>query len=257
MPNNPSNELELVPASPMPVTQQSANLPVQANIGGMLQAVIQQGVTKDNVAALESLVKLYEHTCALDAEREFAKAFNALQTEMPNIQAIREVPDKQGNLKYKYAPYEDIMKQVRPLLLKHGFSISFSQRFDAARIISVCKLTHSGGHSRENEFAVRTGAGPYGATETQADGAAGTYAKRFALCNALNIVCEHDTDARAEGGFITPDQAKDLQARVLATGSNEEFFLKYAGAKDYSEIRAGKYAALDASLRKKENTTRR
>src|SRR6185295_8599860 len=116
-------------------------------------------------------------------------------------------------------------------------------------------LQHVDGHHHTNKFAVRIGSGPPKATETQADGAASTYAKRGALCDALNIVVEHDDDARAEGGTITADQAKDLKKRVLATGSDEKFFLQFAGAATYEAIPAAKLGLLDAQLRRKEKTT--
>jgi len=90
------------------------------------------------------------------------------------------------------------------------------------------------------------------ATETQADGAASTYAKRFALCDALNILIEKDSDARVEGGSVTPEQADELARRVNETESNREAFLKFAGAKSFAEIPSAKYAQLDEFLARKE-----
>jgi len=222
------------------------------NIAGMLQAVIEKGVTGENVKALESLVTLYERMEARDAEKAFAQAFNALQSEMPRIQAKKPVHCKNGDLKYKFAPFEEIMEQVRPLLLKHGFSVSFSMRFGDGRLTEICTLQHVGGHSKSNEFAVRIGSGPPGASESQADGAAATYAKRFALCNALNVIVEADDDARVEGGSVTAEQADELERRVALTNSNKAAFLKLAGAQTYREIKAGKYEVLDNFLRMKE-----
>ena len=98
---------------------------------------------------------------------------------------------------------------------------------------------------------MRAGAGPYGATETQADGAAMTYAKRYALCNALNITVEKDTDARNEGSPISAEQAQTLREMVKDTRSDETAFLKFAGAKSYEEIGNARYADLFAALQKK------
>jgi len=222
-------------------------------VGDMLHAVIERGVTGENVAAVAELAKLWKQTQEWDAEKRFVEAFVALQADVPKVQATKAVPNNDGTVRYKFAPFEDLMEQVQPMLQRHGFTVSFSSRVDAGRIISTCILQHVGGHKRLNEFAVRIGSGPPKATEAQADGAAATYAKRFALTEALNIVVGHlDDDARNEGSTITPEQAAALAKRVVATGSNAEAFLKYAGAADYESIAAVKYPLLDELLKKKE-----
>lgn len=223
------------------------------NVADMLQAVIQGGVTEANVGAVSQMVQLYERMQALDAEKQFAQAFVALQSEMPKVQATRPVPNRDGTVRYKFAPFEDIMAQVGPILRTHGFTVSFSSDCKEGRILQTCTLQHVGGHKRSNTFAVRVGQGPPGSTETQADGAANTYAKRFALCDALNIVIAHlDQDARAEGGHITPEQAEELERRVHETNSDVLAFLRFAGAKTFAEIPAAKYGILDGFLSKKE-----
>lgn len=241
-------EVAAPPQHPMPRTQ-------PPSVEEILSAVVTKGVTQENVAAVSEVVKLYERLQEKDAERKFATAFVALQADMPNIEALKPVPARDGSVKYKYAPYEEIMDKVRPLLHRHGFTVTFSMRFADGRIIQTCTLQHTAGHKRSNDFAVRVGGGPPGATESQADGAAATYAKRGALCDALNIIIEKDTDARVEGGFITEAQAMDLKRRVRETGSDESAFLKFAGADTYEHIVSAKYAILDENLRRKEKTT--
>jgi hypothetical protein len=239
-----SQENQLATASQMPVAK-------------MLQAVLDKGVTSETVGAVERLVDLYERMAAKDSERQFASAFVALQSEMPRIIADRQVPDKQGNVKFVFAAFEDIMKQVLPLLFKHGFTLTFSMDIKEDRVVQSCTLTHTGGHSRTNQFMAKIGSGPPGASGAQADGAASTYAKRFALCNALNIIVERDTDgrddARNEGEPISFEEAAYLKEMVKETGSDEAAFLRYAGAPKYEEIGSAKYDMLVNSLLKKQN----
>jgi hypothetical protein len=144
------------------------------------------------------------------------------------------------------------MSQVAPLLQRHGFTVTFSTDYKEARLLKTCTLQHVGGHARSNTFAVRIGSGPPKASEAQADGAASTYAKRFALCDALNIVIDVDLDARAEGETITAEQADELERRVKETNSDQARFLAYAGAQSYAEIRTAKYPILDMFLVRKE-----
>lgn len=222
------------------------------NVADMLQAVIEKGVSSENVAAVEQLVKLFEHMEERNAEKAFAQAFVALQAEMPKVNATKVVPNKDGTPRYAFAPFEDIMSQVGPMLQRHGFTVSFSQRYDAQRLVKICTLQHVGGHKRTSEFAVRISAPP-GASETQGDGSSATYAKRFALCDCLNIVIAHlDDDARADGGTITAEQASDLRSRLRNVAGNEAAFLNFAGASKFEEISSVKLEMLEEFLAKKE-----
>jgi|HubBroStandDraft_4_1064222.scaffolds.fasta_scaffold201547_2 hypothetical protein len=227
------------------------------SIVGMIQTVIDRGVTADNVAALERLVSLYERMQDKDAEKQFAAAFVAMQADLPPIEATKAVPNRDGTIRYHYAPYESIMAQVKPVLQKHGFTVTFSMDIKEDRVVQTCTLTHIGGHSRTNSFLARIGNGPPSASGAQADGAASTYAKRFALCNALNITTEVDTDAaaqdaRAEGELISPEKVQYLKERVKEVGANEAAFLNTAGVDAYEKITEGSYAVLTRMLAAKE-----
>ena len=228
----------------------------EPSIASLLAEVIKQGVTPENVAALDKLCDLYERVEAKRAEREFAAAFSKLQSDMPQVAATNAVPNKDGTIRYRFAPFDEIMEAVQPFLTKHGFSVSFNSRHSEGRLTAICTLRHISGHSQSNEFAVRIGSGPPGATETQSDGAAKTYAKRGALSDALNIVVDKDEDARMIGKLINEEQAAELEKRVKACGANEAAFLKYAGAAAYEEIADGRYEALDVLLKRKESAAR-
>ncbi len=225
----------------------------EPSVAMMLQKVIDGGITNENVAALESLVGLYDRMQAKNAEREFNRSFMDLQSLLPQVSATRQVPNKDGSVRYRFAPFEDIMSDVQPLLVRTGFSLSFNSRIqEGGRIVSICTLRHVGGFSQSNEFAVRIGGGPPGATETQADGAAKTYAKRGALCDALNIVVEHDDDARMIGQPLGLGLGEVLEQRVKAVGADVEAFLKYAGASRFDLISDDRMPMLDEMLKRKE-----
>lgn len=214
----------------------------------ILAAVAKQNITAESVGVVERLVALKEREDGRQAERDFAVAFVALQSEIPRIEPTREIPDKHGNVKFKYAPYEEIMRAVRPLLLKHQFTVTFDNDFQDDRVVVTCKLQHIGGHKTETKHAARVGSGPVNASPAQADGAAQTYAKRFALCSALNIVIEHDTDAtdrdaRDDGDatYITAEESATLRSLCEETNTDKLKFLAHAGAKSFEEITRGSY----------------
>ncbi len=232
----------------------------QVPIAAMFQAVIEKGVTAENAAAIEKLCDLHLKLEAMAASKQFAAAKAQLQSDLRNVQATKAVPDRSGNVKYLFAPFESVMRAIQPRLAPHGFALSFDQELiegTPLRLVSVCTLSHIGGHSESTRFAVRIGSGPPGANESQADGAASTYAKRYALCNMFNIVIDRmDDDGRLEGDTITAEQADDLRNRLKATGRDEARFLKFAGAATFEEIRSAKLPELNRALETADRAAR-
>ena len=228
----------------------------QPSVADMLRAVVDKGITQENVGALEKLCDLYERMEAKNAEKEFAAAFVQLQQDIPTIMGGRPIPDRNGQVKFRYANFEDIDAIVRPICLRHGFTYAFKETgIDNGRITVTMILQHSGGHSREVPYSVRVGSGPPGASESQADVSGHSYAQRGALESglALRIVGARE-DAKMEGARIMPAMADELERRVKETNSDVAAFLKYAGATKFSEIADSKYDMLDALLTKKERT---
>ncbi len=218
----------------------------EPSLGAMLSAFIERGLTADNVAAFTALVQLKERVDARDAEKQFNAAFVLLQADLPVIVASTTIPNRG-----KYERFEDVMRVVGPLLVRHSFTVSFSMDFKENRILETCHLKHVGGHSQSNSFAVRSGKAD---TETQADCKAATTAKRNALLNCLNIVIrqdflqDEDRDASIEGGVISPDKVQYLKEQLAETGANEAAFLKMAGVDRIEEIRSGSYDVLVRAL---------
>lgn len=224
----------------------------------MMAQMIDKGITQENVAAFKELVVLSEHMEDRQSKRDFAKDFLNLMSEMKKVQATKIIPDRNGDMRSSFAPFEEIDEQVRPICLAHGFSYWFSEgESQPGKITKVFNLMHSSGHTRTNSYTSRIGAGPPGCSETQADGSAHSYAKRGAMCDGLSIVVHGiDDDARNEGHPITLEQADELERRVKLTNSDVNAFLKLAGAKMFREIMSDKYEMLDEMLQRKESRGR-
>jgi|ERR1017187_95962 hypothetical protein len=229
------------------------NQPTDSPILGMLQQIVEKGITSENVTALGEMCTLYERVEAKNAEKQFAVAFNDLMGEIPQIKATKVVPNRDGTERYRFAPLEEIDAQLRPLAKKHGLTYFFSEATDSPvdKVTKICTVQHIGGYKRSNPFTVRVSAPP-GSSTTQADGSTHTYAKRGALCDAFGIMIEHDDDARMVGKPIGKALAENLKKRVKDCGADEEAFLKYAGAVDYESISDDRFDALDALLARKE-----
>jgi hypothetical protein len=212
----------------------------------MLQAAFEKGVTSENMAVVEKMMDLFERQQKFDAEKEFNRSFVALQADLPIIVATSVIPNRG-----KYERFEDVMRVVGPLLVKHGFTVSFSMDFRDGRILETCTLKHVAGHSQSNSFAVRPGRAD---SDTQADCKAATTAKRNALLNCLNIVIRQDAllnedqDASLEGATISPDKVAYLRERVAETNSDPVKFLALAGVSKFEDIRTGSYDVLVRAL---------
>lgn len=223
----------------------------------MLQTLLERGTGSpgEMAAAMERLTDLWIKVDAIDAAKAFAVAKCKLQAALPRVAATRTIPGSDGVVRSSFAAYEDIFKVIAPYLQEHGFSISFTIRNDNGdgkdRICAVCKLTHVGGHYETNEFSVRISSPPK-CSDAQADGATRSYARRGALCDCLNIIVDHDDDARMEGNYITAEIAADLEKRVKAVGGDSAILLAMAGANNFREVREGSLLVLDRALKMKE-----
>jgi hypothetical protein len=229
----------------------------EPSVAMMLQKVIDKGITKDNVSALESLVGLYDRMQAKEAEKAFARAFSKLQSGINRIQATHAVPDKHGVTKYHVAKFSEVWNEVEPRLLENGFTARFTQKQEEGlplKVTTTFILQHTeSGHKTETPFTVRVGDGPPSCNAYQADGAASSYSKMRSMCACLNIIIEDgDDDARMIGKPIGKALAEDLEKRVTAVGADREAFLKFSGAKSFDEISDERWPVLDELLTKKE-----
>lgn len=234
-------------------TREASIKPVEPSVAQILSAAVSGGVTPDNVEVVERMMALMERNEARQAEKDFAGALADLQAETCRVSATRAVDQRpDGSCRYRFAPYEEIMAAVQPMLSRHGFSISFDTETGDQRLTSVCTLTHRGGHSRQNRFAVRYGKPP-GSSDAQGDMSTKSYAKRGALCDALNIVIDHDDDGRNDGSPepITANEAADLRAKCEEVGADKAKFLAFADAKSFEEIQADKLDMLLNELERK------
>jgi hypothetical protein len=145
---------------------------------------------------LEKLLELQAKWEANDARKKFFRALAGFQAEMPPV--FKSKQESTG--KYRYAAYEDIMRVARPIMQKHGLSVSFSQSETVDALTVECRVSHIEGHSEVMPFTVpkdgplMTKDGRKITSGAQAQGNANSYARRYCLCNALDIVVSGDDD---------------------------------------------------------------
>ena len=222
------------------------------NIGDMMQAIIEKGITQESVAVMKDLLAMKREMDAEGARAAFNRDFLALRKECRPIAATRTIPTKDGGVKGRFASLEDIVGEVSPLLEKYGFSDTYSQsNIEGGRTKVVVTLLHTSGHERSSEYSCREHSSPQN-TPAQNDGGTNKMARRHALCNMLGIVLDYSQDARLEGDTITPEEAAILEERVARiTGGDADQvarYLRLAGAPSFAEVRRAKYDVVMAAL---------
>jgi hypothetical protein len=159
------------------------------------------------VESMERLLAMRKEMKQEWAREQFFHALAGFQNECPTIEKLKNVKGKskdgaEGKKKYSYAPIEDIVEKVRPYLEKWGFSFTFKGKQDNGTYTAICVAHHKDGHSEETQFTVPTVFPEYmNMSGPQMQGAACTYADRYAFKNAFGIVTKgDDTDAVQEEG---------------------------------------------------------
>ena len=97
-----------------------------------------------------------------------------------------------------------------------GLSVVFNTSMKDAVITAYCTVQHIEGHSVTSEFSAPVDAAMK-VNDTQKAGSANSYAKRYALCNALNLVgSEFDDDAFSAAQQPAIEMATDEQLATIA-----------------------------------------
>ena len=184
-----------------------------------------------DVAKFEALIGLQraiEREARADAaETAFARAMMAAQQE---IQPVARTTENTSTRSF-YARLEDIDRAIRPIYLRHGFSLSY----DAApaekegNIRIRCRCRHIGGHFEDYyREAPPDTTGPKGSqTKTMLHGEASTetFLKRYLACGIFNVVFAGiDLDGNASSEPITEEQYQTLASLLGPAGVSVEQF---------------------------------
>jgi hypothetical protein len=144
--------------------------------------------------------------------KNIAKALSDFQAEVKN-------PNNTANnpfFKSKYAPLNEILNDVRPLLSKYGLSIFQSPSGDGANIIVTTMLMHSSGEWIETDPLVLKA----DKATAQGAGSAITYARRYAVSAILGISSEDDDDGNGAEGKSLETKNPEQKQKQTATESS-------------------------------------
>jgi|SRR5690554_987650 len=190
--------------------------------------------------------------------KNIALALSKFQSEVENPKNTADNP----YYKSKYAPLQDVLNTVRPLLSKHGLSIVQSPSGDGERISIHTMLIHESGEWIEFDPLVLKAE----KITPQGAGSAITYGRRYSLSAVLGISSEDDDDANSletsqqaqkqQRKQLTDKQVKRLYAIANSAGVSVED-VKRVLMRDYNKTQAAdltkqEYDEICERLQKKE-----
>jgi hypothetical protein len=160
----------------------------------MLAMAVAQGADPER---LQKLLDLQERWEATQAKRSYTEAMNDAQGDMGRVSADATNPQTRS----RYASYGKLDSVLRPIYVKHGFSLSFNEA-DSPKpehVRVVCRVSHRAGHTEEFHTDMPAdGKGAKGGdvmTKTHAVGAAKQYGMRYLLKGIFNVaIGDEDTD---------------------------------------------------------------
>lgn len=156
----------------------------------LLALAVQKGA---DVATIERLMVVRTQLKQERSKEAYFAALAGFQAECPVIKKKRRVVIP-GGANYAYAPLEQIVPQVQPLLDKYGFSHQEDSDITEGWVTAIVTITHREGHSETKRFKVPSET-KAGMSPQQKYGAAMTFATRYAFCAALGIrTGDQDTD---------------------------------------------------------------
>lgn len=207
------------------------------------------GPSAINVDVIERLVALQERQDAKRGEAQFNEAMNLVQAQINPVSTDAQ----NDHTRSRYATLEAIDAAIRPVYLRHGFSLSFDNPKTSQDGITVsCRVMHIGGHS---ETRTLTGAldmagsqGKSNKTAIQALGSTVSYLERYLTCMIFNVrIKREDNDGNRITGFITEQQAQSIEDMLAQVSwvpgkpQRQRFLSEIVGAKSVREINASDY----------------
>lgn len=220
--------------------------------------LLQQAIDKDiNPEQLKQLMDLQERYEAKLAKAAYAAAMVACQREMPII--VRNKLNSQTNS--KYAELESIQLKIKPIYMKHGFSLSHGSADSPlpGHYRATCIVTHEGGHSElfvqdvpPDDKGIK---GSTNKTPIQAMFSSMTYAQRNMECRIFDLtIANQDHDGNGAGpAVISEEQRITLEEWIASTSSDVAKFCQAFRIAELKELPASKFANAMEMLKRKAN----
>ena len=203
---------------------------------------------------LETLMRLDAQSKALAAKRAYSAAMAAAQSEIPKVIKGSE----NTHTKSKYADLAAVDAAIKPVVTKHGFSLSYypvmSEREGFVRVGVI--VSHAAGHEERHEADFpMDGVGAKGnsnKTDIQAFGSTVTYARRYLKLMVFDIATGDDRDGNAPPSeTIGVEEMNVLDDLLTRTKSDRPKFFAYLRIEGMADVTVKQYPHVKIMLERK------
>jgi len=214
----------------------------------LIEASVDKGVSPDQLGKLMELQERWDRNRAAEG---FAAALTEFQKRCPSIFKCRKTTDGKA-----YASFDDVMRVIAPHLAAVGLCVSFDvEHVGESANLNIITILRHGTHEHRTRFSCPVPA-EMRVNSTQKMGAALSYAKRYGLCAALNlVVTDEDSDGSGLGDgpapTITEAQAVQLREMLEASGGDVPKFLNWAKVESIEALPADKFQTAYDTLKRK------
>lgn len=216
-------------------------MPVRIDPMTVIAQMIEKGYDPSALAQMMELKRQYDKDRAAEA---FAEAIAGFQAECPQILKENVVMNKDvaKGERYRFASFENVMTAISPYLAKFRIAVTFSSPPQPDGMnLTICRL-QVGNHFADHPFSApwpnieRIATAMY-MTEAQAVGMVRSYFKRYALCDALNlVVAKEDNDAGTLVDLASPEELGQADTLIHKKKASLPGLLKWASTAAGFEI---------------------
>jgi hypothetical protein len=204
----------------------------------LVRLAIEKGMPQSDIT---KLVDMGERIRADSREQAFNRAMLQAQREMPVVAKTTKGQNKM------YANLESIERLCKPVWMRNGITLSFSQgeAIEQGMLRIVCDVSHEGGHTRQRWIelppdGIGPKGNPSGMSPVQARGSTLSYAERYLTCKLFNIVIA-DEDNDGSGPCITSDQIAELNTAIEKKVMDFPKFLEYLQIESLDRLPASRF----------------
>lgn len=184
------------------------------------QALIAEAIKSGSgIETLERLAALAKDVQAQRAKEAWHAAMAEFQATCPPVKKTAQAAftARGAQVRYGWAPLDEILGVVQPVLGQLGLSLKWRTRVEGQAIAAECIISHELGHAESSgEIVIPFAAGEGTAANAgQRIGIATTYARRYSCMVILGLAPEDDTDGQGLAEPQPPVQqprAKDAPA---------------------------------------------
>ena len=207
-------------AAQVPAIPPKAPPPPAVNPENLIAMAIEKNVPLDS---LERLLAMRRELKEEQAKEAYFAALAGFQTENPPVPKTHAVMEKKeredapDEVRYYFAPIEDVVNSARPFLDRWGFSFRWETVVLEGKVLSTCIATHKDGHSERSTFEVPIDASAHMSIQ-QKVASARTFSNRYSMMDAFGIVTVGEDD---DGAGAWKAEADDAKVRIVSEGSGK------------------------------------